>query len=83
MRTAIDALLGQIDPYTEYFSIDERDNITSVTTGEYAGIGSVIQRRDSVVVLTAPSWNSPARRAGGPAARPAPCICPTNCKAPG
>ncbi len=64
MRTAIDALLGQIDPYTEYFSIDERDNITSVTTGEYAGIGSVIQRRDSVVVLTAPSWNSPARRAG-------------------
>lgn len=64
MRTAIDALLGQIDPYTEYFSIDERDNITSVSTGEYAGIGSIIQRRDSVVVLTAPSWGSPARRAG-------------------
>ena len=64
MRTAIDALLGQIDPYTEYFSIDERDNITSVSTGEYAGIGSIIQRRDSVVVLTAPSWGSPARHAG-------------------
>lgn len=64
MRTAIDALLGQIDPYTEYFSLEERDDITSVTTGEYAGIGSVIQRRDSVVVLTSPTWNSPARRAG-------------------
>lgn len=34
MRTAIDAMLGQIDQYTEYFSIDERDNITSVSTGE-------------------------------------------------
>lgn len=64
MRTAIDAMLGEMDPYTEYFSIDERDNITSVSTGEYAGIGSIIQRRDSVVVLSSPSWNSPARRAG-------------------
>ena len=28
MRTAIDALLGQIDPYTEYYPADDQDEIT-------------------------------------------------------
>lgn len=64
MRTAIDALLGQIDPYTEYYSDEQQDEITSVSSGEYSGIGSVIQKRDSVIALSDPRWNSPARKAG-------------------
>ena len=64
MRTAIDALLGSIDPYTEYFSEEEQDKITSVSSGEYDGIGSTIMKRDTTIVLSAPGWDSPARRAG-------------------
>lgn len=64
MRTAIDALLGNIDPYTEFYSADEEDKLTSISSGEYAGIGSVIQKRDSVIVMSEPRWDSPAMRAG-------------------
>lgn len=64
MRTAIDAMLGNIDPYTEFFSSDEADKLTSISSGEYSGIGSVIQKRDTVIVMAEPAWNSPAMRAG-------------------
>jgi carboxyl-terminal processing protease len=64
MRTAIDALLGQTDPYTEYYSATEQDKVTSVASGEYAGIGSYIMKRDTSVVLSEPQWGSPARKAG-------------------
>lgn len=64
MRTAIDALLGQIDPYTEYYSAAEQDKLTSVSSGEYAGIGSMIMKRDTTIVLSEPQWDSPARKAG-------------------
>lgn len=64
MRTAIDAMLGNVDPYTEFYSEEELDQLTSISSGEYAGIGSVIQKRDSVIILSEPRWNSPARRDG-------------------
>lgn len=64
MRTAIDAMLGSIDPYTEFYSADEQDRLTSVASGEYAGIGSIIMKRDSVIELSQPLWDSPARRSG-------------------
>jgi carboxyl-terminal processing protease len=64
MRTAIDALLAQTDPYTEYYSAAEQDKVTSMQSGEYAGIGSIIMKRDTSVVLSEPSWGSPARKAG-------------------
>lgn len=64
IRTAIDAMLGQIDPYTEYYDQDEQDRLASISTGEYAGIGSYITKRDTSIILSDPQWNSPARRAG-------------------
>jgi carboxyl-terminal processing protease len=64
MRTAIDALLGQTDPYTEYYSAAEQDKVSSVASGEYQGIGSYIMKRDTSVVLSEPQWGSPARKAG-------------------
>lgn len=64
MRTAIDALLGQIDPYTEYYPKSEQDDLLSISSGEYAGVGSVITLRDSTIIMYQPSWDSPARKAG-------------------
>ena len=64
IRNAIDAMLGQIDPYTEYYPEDELDNLRVLSTGEYSGIGSVIMQRNGRVELSEPQWNSPARKAG-------------------
>ncbi|MDE6270071.1 MAG: S41 family peptidase [Muribaculaceae bacterium] len=64
MRTAIDAMLGEIDPYTEYYPADEEDKLLSISTGQFSGVGSTIQRRGEHVLFTEPQWDSPARRAG-------------------
>ena len=64
MRTAIDAMLSRIDPYTEYYGPDNQEEILSVSSGEYAGIGSTLQQRDSIIIIADPRWDSPARRAG-------------------
>lgn len=64
IRNAIDAMLGQIDPYTEYYPEDELDNLRVLSTGEYSGIGSVIMQRNGRVELSEPQWNSPARKVG-------------------
>lgn len=65
MRNAIDAMLGQIDPYTEYYPEEEQEDFLSVSTGEYGGIGSYIQQRPGKgVIVSQPRKGSPAARAG-------------------
>ena len=64
MRDAIDAMLGHIDPYTEYFPADEQDQLLSISTGQFSAVGSPIQRRGKEVLFTQPNWGSPARTAG-------------------
>ncbi len=64
IRVAIDAMLGNIDPYTEFYTEDEQDKINSVSSGEYGGIGSVVMRRDSVVEFSSPRWGTPSRNVG-------------------
>lgn len=63
-KAAIDALLGTIDPYTEYYTQDETESLRNMTTGEYAGIGSLIQVRDGVTYISQPMEGSPAQLAG-------------------
>ena len=65
MRNAIDAMLSDIDPYTEYYPEEEQEDFLSVSTGEYGGIGSYIQQRPGKgVAISAPREGSPAARAG-------------------
>ena len=64
MRTAIDAMLGRIDPYTEYYPAEEQDQLLSISSGQFSGVGSTIQRRGKEVLFTEPQWGSPAREAG-------------------
>lgn len=64
IRNAIDAMLGQIDPYTEYYSVDEQEDFTSMASGEFSGIGSMIIQRNGHVELSQPNFDSPARKAG-------------------
>ncbi len=39
-KEAIDAFLATVDPYTEYYPVDEQEALQKMTTGEYGGIGS-------------------------------------------
>ncbi len=64
MNNAIDYFLYQLDPYTEYYPRDNQDEILSISTGSYAGIGSAIVKRQNKVLISAPYFDSPARRAG-------------------
>lgn len=64
INTAIAAMLNDIDPYTEYFSSKEQDQFRTMTTGEYGGIGSVIQQSDQGVIVVEPYKGSPAQMAG-------------------
>ena len=61
---AVDYMLYQIDPYTEYYPADNQDELLSISQGSYAGIGSVITKRGDVVIISQPQENSPSRRAG-------------------
>lgn len=48
------AMLNTVDPYTEYYTADERDALMKMTTGEYAGIGSYITELDGYVCISQP-----------------------------
>jgi len=58
------AMLNTVDPYTEYYAADERDNLLKMTTGEYAGIGSYITEYGGYVCISQPMDGSPAALAG-------------------
>ncbi|MDE6311685.1 MAG: S41 family peptidase [Muribaculaceae bacterium] len=64
VRKAIDEMLADIDPYTEYYPSDDQDELTTLAQGQYAGIGAVILRRGDSVLVHQPRHDSPARKAG-------------------
>lgn len=64
MNSTIDALLYQIDPYTEYYQSDNQDELRSISEGQYAGIGSVILKRGDNVIIHKPNEDSPSKKAG-------------------
>ena len=65
-NAAIGAMLSTVDPYTEYYSADQRADLTKLTTGQYdyAGIGSYIMQRDSSSYISYPMEGNPAAKAG-------------------
>lgn len=64
MRSGIDAMLGSLDPYTNYYSEAELENYRFQTTGKYGGIGAIIRKKDDYIAIMEPYQNSPAVKAG-------------------
>ena len=66
INKSIDSMLGNLDPYTEYYPADKVDDLRMMTTGKYAGIGSVIRfhTEKKTTVLSEPYEGMPAQRAG-------------------
>ena len=64
ITAAIEGMLGDIDPYTEYIPQKDRETFEAVSSGEYAGIGSYITTRGGDTFISEPSAGSPAAEAG-------------------
>ena len=64
VETGINAMLNKIDPYTMYIPEREMDDLKFMTTGTYAGVGSVISQRDSLVMIQEVYENSPSHKYG-------------------
>lgn len=64
VRTTIDNMLEKLDPYTVYLPEEETDDLTFMTTGEYAGIGALIMKTGNVVCISEPYEGMPAQRNG-------------------
>lgn len=64
IKTSIDAMLESLDPYTTYIPESEMDDFRFMTTGEYAGIGALITKRNHYVVVSEPYEGFPAQQSG-------------------
>ncbi len=63
-KAAIDAMLKTLDPYTVYKSESEIEDFRFMTTGQYGGMGSLIQQHGDYVVISEPYKDFPADKAG-------------------
>lgn len=65
VRVGIDAMLRQLDPYTVYYSQEDMGDLKMMTTGKYAGIGSMIRQygKDKVIIAE-PYEGSPSAKVG-------------------
>jgi carboxyl-terminal processing protease len=64
IKTAADAMLQSLDPYTEYYTENDIEDYKMVTTGQYGGIGAAVREIKDRVIITEPYENSPAMKAG-------------------
>jgi len=64
VKTTIDNMLDKLDPYTVYMPEDETDDLKFMTTGEYAGIGALIMKKENSVCISEPYEGLPAQRNG-------------------
>ena len=60
----INAMLEELDPYTEYIPEENSDEFRMMTTGEYAGIGALIGSRGEGNMILMPYTGFPAQNAG-------------------
>ncbi|HPM31965.1 MAG TPA: S41 family peptidase [Chryseolinea sp.] len=52
VRTGIDAMLGSLDPYTNYIPEDEVEDFRTMNTGQYGGIGAVTREIGNRTIIT-------------------------------
>ncbi|MEI6554577.1 MAG: S41 family peptidase [Paludibacter sp.] len=64
MKESIGEMLEKLDPYTVYLPEEETDDLTFMTTGEYAGIGAMITKSGNEVCVSEPYEGLPAQRNG-------------------
>ena len=64
IKSGIDDMLETLDPYTNYIAADDIENYRMVTTGEYSGIGAVVERKNGISTVIMPYEGFAAHEAG-------------------
>ena len=63
-KTAIDAMLKDLDPYTVYYHESNIEDYRLLTTGQYGGIGALIRKNGDYVYVAEPYEGKPAQVGG-------------------
>lgn len=64
MRVGIDAMVGSLDPYTNYISESQVASYMINTEGKYEGIGAIVEEIDGMITIVEPYEGSPVLEAG-------------------
>lgn len=64
IKSGIDEMLETLDPYTNYIAADDIESYRILTTGEYSGIGALVERIDGVSTVLMPYEGFAAQEAG-------------------
>lgn len=68
VKNAMEGMLSELDPYTEYIPAKDMSDFEFQVTGKYAGIGSLIRQRglgtDNWVEISEPYEGTPSAEAG-------------------
>ena len=64
IKTAIDAMLASLDPYTNYIPESNIEDVKLQILGQYGGIGAIVSQRGEYVYIAEPYENLPAAKAG-------------------
>lgn len=64
VTVGIQAMLEELDPYTEFIPEENSDDFRLLTTGEYAGVGALIGNRTGANMILMPYKGFPAQQGG-------------------
>ncbi|MBL7713279.1 MAG: S41 family peptidase [Chitinophagaceae bacterium] len=63
-KIGIDAMLNDLDPYTNYITESDIEDYEFMTTGKYGGIGASLRKKEKETYIGDIYENSPAQKAG-------------------
>ncbi len=64
VKAGVDAMLDDLDPYTNYITESDIEEYEFMTTGKYGGIGANMHRKGDEIYVGDVYENSPAQKAG-------------------
>lgn len=64
MKTGIDAMLKSLDPYTVYYPESKIEEAMFMQTGQYGGIGTLVNTIDGKIIITEPYEGYAAVKSG-------------------
>ncbi len=64
VKTGVDAMLEDLDPYTNFITESDIEEYEFMTTGKYGGIGANMHRKGDEIYIGDVYENSPAQKAG-------------------
>ncbi|NLV89850.1 MAG: S41 family peptidase [Tissierellia bacterium] len=64
IRTAVKSMLKSLDPYSDYYTKEEAEDLYSSISGNFTGVGMYIEDKDGYINVVSPMKGQPAEKAG-------------------